>query len=170
MITGTCHTHSLTHTGWHWCHWRRRAGKPGGLPWPGDNTGWSEQTQPPLSLLWNPSGFSSSSLWKYWPWRTQELNGKPASPLCQSNLQLVVLRLEVCVWTCVRGLFVVCPIDAGRLSRRWSFTPRVLAKVNLHALLPVPTLAAIRHNEELCVYECDKPVHPARMQQKDTRS
>ena len=66
------------------------------------------------------------------------------SPLCQRDLQLVILRLEVSVgWARVRGLFVVCAIDAGCLSGRRGFTPRFLAKVNyLHMLLLVLTLAA----------------------------
>ena len=41
------------------------------------------------------------------------------SPLGQSTLQLVILRLEVCVGrTRTRGLLIICPIDTGCLSRR----------------------------------------------------
>lgn len=67
-----------------------------------------------------------------------------ASPLCQSDLQFVVLRLEVGVsWTRMRGLLIIRPVDAGCLDGRWGFTPRFLAKVNyLHMLLLVLTLAA----------------------------
>lgn len=67
-----------------------------------------------------------------------------ASPLCQGDLQLIILRLEVSVGRArMGGLFVIRPIDAGCLSGRWGFTPRFLAKVNyLHMLLLVLTLAA----------------------------
>ena len=42
------------------------------------------------------------------------------SPLGQSDLQLVILGLEVCISrTHTRGLLIVCPIDTGCLSGRW---------------------------------------------------
>lgn len=67
-----------------------------------------------------------------------------ASPLCQRNLQLVILRLEVCVGRAgMGGLLIVRSVDAGCLSGRRGFTPRFLAKVNyLHMLLLVLILAA----------------------------
>lgn len=72
------------------------------------------------------------------------MDSAATSPLCQSDLQLVILRLEVCVGrTRMGGFLVICPIDAGCLSGRRGFTPRFLAKVNyLHMLLLALTLAA----------------------------
>lgn len=137
-------TQPHTHTN---CVWY---GQPGGeqpwsqllFLWPGQG-GCSEQDPVPC-----PAGKSSE---KHWPRRKRLWNWTPL-PLCQSDLQLAVLRLQVCVGgTRVRGLFIICAIDTGRLGRRWGFTHRLLAKV--HQLLCRCTALQwrqVRRAESLC--------------------
>ena len=126
-LTGS---HVLADTGWH-----RQTGDRSRLVflWPGGRMWYSGQAPAPWERL---SGGTAQG--------AEGVDSDATSPLCQRDLQLVILRLEVSVrWTCVGGLFVVRPIDAGCLSGRQGFTPRFLAKVNyLHMLLLVLTLAA----------------------------
>lgn len=122
LLTTHSHTDTLTHTGCAWC------GPPTGfkaraqdwLLWAGPNLPPQLPDTPPSRKVFRGS--------------KQHLEVKsPPSPLCQRDLQLVVLRLQVCGGRAhVRGLFVVCPIHTGCLRRRWGFTLRLLAKVNYH--------------------------------------
>ena len=107
------HTHTHTHTGW---YGQATATEAAGLPlarrqdwlfWAGPGL----LPQIPEAL---PSGRGcrgvlalGDSTWIC-----------TCSPLGQSDLQLVILRLEVCVGrTRTRGLLIICPIDTGCLSR-----------------------------------------------------